>query len=243
MIVAACCVPQTPLLLPGLTGGPVAEVEELRTAALAAAQTVVGQTLVGGGVNEIVVVGGAPRTGSYPADAPTPAGRLAPAPGRRPAPGSLPVPLAVGRSLLAGHPVLLTLQGVDEHASPRSCGELGHEIAARPGRIGLVVVGDGSARREEKAPGYVDPRALEADAAIGDALASADLPALAALNPGLCDDLLIRGRAAWQVLAAATESTSQTHGTSWTAHTLYGGAPFGVAYWSVTWLPHPTPQA
>ncbi|WP_433496353.1 hypothetical protein ACQP1K_15255 [Sphaerimonospora sp. CA-214678] len=226
MIVAACCVPQAPLLLPGLTGGPVPEVEELRAAALTAVQTVVGQ-----GLDEIVVVGGAPRTRPYPADSPSPAGRLAPAPGRPPLPGALPVPLAVGRSLLSGHPVPLILHGVDEHASPGDGRDLGLEIGARPGRTGLVVVGDGGARRGEKAPGYVDPRALDADASIGDALARADLSTLAALDPGLCDDLLIRGRAAWQVMAAAAGARS------WAGHALYGDAPFGVAYWVVTWLP------
>lgn len=226
MIVAVCCVPQAPLLLPGLTGGPVPEVEEMRAAALTAVETVVNR-----GVDEIVVVGGAPLTRPYPADAPTPDGRLAPAPGRPTLPGALPVPLAVGRSLLSGHRVPLVLQGVDEHASAEGSRDLGVEIAARPGRTGLVVVGDGGARRGEKAPGYIDPRALDVDPSIGDALERVDLSALAALDPGLCDELLIQGRAAWQVMAAAAEAGS------WTGHVLYAGAPFGVAYWVVTWLP------
>ncbi|WP_326635282.1 hypothetical protein OG884_20730 [Streptosporangium sp. NBC_01755] len=100
MIAAVACVPQAPLLLPGLTGGRVAEVEEIRLAARAAVEAVVGQ-----GVDEVVVVGGTPCTRTYPVDAPAPSGRLAPASGRLPRDGSLPVSLAVGRLLLAESPV------------------------------------------------------------------------------------------------------------------------------------------
>ncbi|HEY9523720.1 MAG TPA: hypothetical protein VIR33_10805, partial [Thermopolyspora sp.] len=183
------------------------------------------------GVDEVIVLGAAPATRTYPSDAPAPVGRFAPAPAHAPQEGSLPASLAVGRATLAGHSVPLVLQGVDHGAPPRRTGELGRQINARPGRTGLIVAADGSARRGEKAPGYVDPRALETDILIGKALALADRPALLALDPADCDGLLIAGRAAWQVMASACE------GTSWTGGVLYEGDPFGVAYWVTTWVP------
>lgn len=225
MIAAVACVPQAPLLLPGVTGEPVPEVERLRRAARDAVRAV-----VEAGVDEIVVLGGAPATRAYPAGAPSPSGRLAPAPGRRPETGALPVALAVGRSLLEPCPVPWLLQGVGRTEPARAAAELGEKIAVRPGRTGLVVAADGSARRGEKAPGYVDPRAHEADRVIGDALARADTAALLALDPGLCAELMIEGRAAWQAMAAACRDTA------WTVRTRYAGDPFGVAYRVVTWL-------
>lgn len=225
MIVAVACVPQAPLLLPGVTGGPVPEIEELRSAARAAVREV-----VDAGVDEIVVLGGAPATRSYPPDAPSPAGRLAPTPGRRPEPDALPVSLAVGRALLDPCPVPWLLEGVGGAEPARAAAEVGEKIAVRPGRTGLVVAADGSARRGEKAPGYVDPRAHEADALIGEALARADVAALLALDPDYCAELLIEGRAAWQAMAAACRDGA------WTVRAHYAGDPFGVAYHVVTWL-------
>jgi hypothetical protein len=232
MIVAAACIPQAPLLLPGLTGGTVAEVEEVRAAVSDAVDAIIEH-----GPDEVVVVGAAPATATYPPDAPTPAGRLAPAPGRRPQRTALPVPLAVGRSALEERSVPWILQGVEHRAPTGDCGALGRRIAARPGRTGLLVVADGSARGGEKAPGYVDSRADGVDAHIAGALDSAAPDALLALDPELCEDLLIAGRAAWQVMAGACD------GTAWLTRTLYHGDPFGVTYRVVTWAPRPTASA
>lgn len=224
MIVAIACLPQAPLLLPGLTGVPVPEVERLRSAAGDAVATLRRQ-----GVEEIVVVGGAPATEPYPVWAPSPAGRLAPAPGRAPAPLALPVPLAVGRSFLGDDPLPVSLEGVMEDATVEECGHLGRRLATRSGRVGLVVAADGSARRGPKAPGYIDPRASDLDARIAEALDAADTDALLALDPRACADLMVAGRAAWQVMAAACE------GVAWRTGILYRDDPFGVAYHVLTW--------
>ncbi|HLU74304.1 MAG TPA: hypothetical protein VKZ82_19120 [Nonomuraea sp.] len=231
MIVAAATVPGAPLLLPGVTGGPVREVEKAREA-MAAAVTV----LLDQGVEEIVVVGGAPATRPYPSDAPGPEHRVAPHPARRPcggggsAPGEvLPVSLAVGRSLLDGCPVPWTLRGVGEGESPDRCRALGRELGAGERPVGLLVVADGSARRNEKAPGHFDPASIEIDTRIGTALGAADAGVLLSLDPAACERVLVAGRAAWQVMAAACE------GRSWQARVLYEEDPFGVAYWVATW--------
>ncbi len=229
MIAAIACVPQAPLLLPGVTGGRVAEVEELLAAARAAVREAIGQ-----GVDEVVVLGGGPATRVHPVDAPDPSGRFAPAPGRPAEPGALPVSLAVGRMLLAaeGDPPPLTLQAVDERAPVDATAELGRALAARPGRTALIVAADGSARRGEKAPGHIDPAALASDTLIGKALTLPDPRLLLTLDPATSAGHLIAGRAAWQTMAAACAATP------WTSHTRYEASPFGVAYWVTTWLPH-----
>jgi hypothetical protein len=235
VIVAVACVPQSPLLLSGLTGTPVAEVEDIREAMRAAVRTVIGT-----GPDEVVVIGAAPATRRYPPDAPSPAARLAPWPGRRPVPevpglpggpGALPVPLAIGQAAAGEHDVPWILQGVAGPTPAGQCRELGSALAARPGRTALLVVADGSARRGEKAPGYIDARAPGLDAHIGRALGTADPDALLGLDAGLCAELLVAGRAAWQVMAAACA------GTPWSARTIFAGDPFGVSYWVLTWLP------
>jgi hypothetical protein len=224
VIVAAAAIPQAPLLIPGLTGGSIAEVEHVRDAVRDAVDIIARHH-----PDEVVVVGAAPATTTYPPGASSPAGRLAPAPGRQPRPTALPVPLAVGRSALAAHSVPRSLQGIEHRARVDLCVRLGRQIAARPGRTALLAVADGSARRGKKAPGYLDPRAKDLDACITAALDAADPGALLALDPPLCEDLLVAGRAAWQVMAGACD------GTSWLGQTLYSADPFGVQYTVVTW--------
>ncbi|PRY52950.1 hypothetical protein BCF74_12921 [Knoellia remsis] len=70
----------------------------------------------------------------------------------------------------------------------------------------LLVVADGSARRTEKAPGHFDERSAAMDDAIVGALreaGSGGLDRLLDLDPDLCADLLVAGRAPLQVMAAA----------------------------------------
>ncbi|MET9247303.1 hypothetical protein [Nonomuraea sp. NPDC003709] len=225
MIAAVACVPQTPLLLPGLGGRPVPEIDRLRDAAAGAVTFLLEQE-----VDEVIVVGAARSTGPHPADAPDPTARLAPAPGRRSVPGELPVPLAVARSLLAGCDMPWSLYGAAQDAGPEVHRDLGAPLGRRPGRGGLLVAADGSACRTEKAPGYFDPRALGLDQRIVTALRHGDVSGLAALDPEACRDLLVSGRAAWHVMAGACE------GGRWLARMLYEDDPFGVAYWVATWL-------
>jgi hypothetical protein len=64
-------------------------------------------------------------------------------------------------------------------------------------------MGDGSARRAVGIPGAPDPAADRYDAEVAAALADADPARLARLAPSLDDELMVAGRAAWQVLAGA----------------------------------------
>jgi hypothetical protein len=231
MIVAAATVPGAPLLLPGLTGRPVPEADKARQAMAGAVATLLDQ-----GAEELIVVGSAPTSVIYPDDALGPEDRLAPGVARRPSGRGgdsgrvvLPVSLAVGRSLLTGCAVPWVLQGVERAASRDHCRDLGLRIGGRARSTGLLVVADGSARRGEKAPGHLDPGAVRLDTVIADALGSADPSLLLDLDAGQCENALIAGRAAWQVMAGACE------GRRWLARVLYEHDPFGVAYWVITW--------
>lgn len=94
----------------------------------------------------------------------------------------------------------------------------------------ILVVGDGSARRTEKAPGHLDDRAEAFDAAIAAALRTGDLAGLAALDPGLAAELLCAGAPLWRWLAAALDGRAVSE-----AELLAETAPYGVAYFAASW--------
>lgn len=116
-------------------------------------------------------------------------------------------------------------------------GGAGHSGAGQGGADdppwALLVMGDGSACRGRRAPGYDDPRAQAYDDGVAAALAGADTEALLALDPALSARLRVAGRAPWQVLAAAARQT----GGRWRGDLSYYSAPYGVAYFVATWMP------
>jgi hypothetical protein len=220
VIVAAAVIPHPPLLLPGVTGTPVPEVEELRRAASQAIRWALRFT------GSAVAVGGAERTGAWPNLEAMRSGYVGePEPGDR-----LPLSLSVVRALLDPG-VHVDFRSIAADAAPHAAAELGRHLAEAGSPTALIVAGDGSARRGPKAPGYEDPRAIAFDGAVGAALAAADTRALADLDPELSSELMASGRAAFQVLAAACA------GTAWTADVDYVGDPFGVSYVVARWSP------
>ena len=90
----------------------------------------------------------------------------------------------------------------------------------------LLVVANGSARRTVRAPGYLDPRAADFDAHVGELLAAGDLPGLAALDLDLADELLCAGLGLFGSLA---EAGLVVQG----GHMNRAEDPFGVMYWVV----------
>jgi hypothetical protein len=242
LIAAAVC-PHPPLLVPELAGAAAPELDALR----AACDEAVDQLLrpadrdAGGagdaGPDLLVVVGADAVTRRYGADA---AGGFQPY-GLELTVGAgepvLPLSLTIGRWLLArrsaaGAPRAgagLRFQGVAENAPPAECLRLGAELAASAERVALLILGDGSACRGDLSPGYRDDRAEPYDAAVAQALGSADAAALAGLDPTLSRELLAAGRAAWQVLAGATGRTA-LKGTL-----LADQAPYGVGYFVAGW--------
>jgi hypothetical protein len=236
MLVAAAACPCPPLLVPEVAAGAAPEMDAARSACADALGV-----LAAARPDLLVVVGPAEQSGrgSFPQGA---SGsfrgfgvdvevRLGPAEdtvsGRE-----LPPSLAVGAWLLertgwADAPI--EGLGVGEPLAPERCIAVGREIGARAGRVALLVMGDASACRTVKAPGYLDERAAPFDAEIARALGAADVAAVQALDAELAYELKASGRAPWQVLAGAAE------GANLGGALLYEDAPYGVGYVVATW--------
>ncbi|MDX6555044.1 MAG: hypothetical protein QOD86_1239, partial [Miltoncostaeaceae bacterium] len=176
LAVAFC--PSPPLLLPGVEGRPDADTSELRRAC---AQAVTAMLAVRPEVVVVVGDGAGPgeRFGSGDAGDLRGFGVDLRPPFDGPVrPGGRRVPLAhtLGAWLLdqAGHTGLRLGVGPDDLAST---------LEELPAAVGVLAMGDGSARRSEKAPGHLDPAAAGFDAAVAAALAAGDTTTLAALDP------------------------------------------------------------
>ena len=219
MITAAALCPAPPLLARELTGAdPV--VPDLREACRQAAAA-----LLASRPDVIAVVGAAEKTADW-----DPGGRLdlavyAPMLGAGAGP-AVPSPLGLGAGLLdrAGYQGRRVLQSVSPDDPAQRCAELGADLAGRAGRVALLVMADGSARRGRRAPGHLDERSAPFDAEVERAVRDGDLAALLAIDPVLARELMATGRPAWQVLAGALAGTRPR------AEIRYSGDPFGVAY-------------
>ncbi|WP_455680895.1 hypothetical protein [Streptomyces griseorubiginosus] len=119
--------------------------------------------------------------------------------------------------------------GVGEPLEPERCIQTGRGIAGRAERVALLVMGDASACRTLKAPGYLDERAAPFDAEVARALGAADVAALRALDAELAYELKASGRAPWQILAGAAD------GAGLGGSLLYEDAPYGVGYVVAAW--------
>ena len=207
--VAGC--PHPPLLLRGITGRPVAEVEQLRAACL----TTIG-VLLAAEPSRLVVIGGA-------------------GPQEDDSPDAKALSVVVGRLLLTEAGCRLPVEHlvVAADSPPADCLRAGRDLAGADGRTGLLVMADGSARRSLKAPGYLDARAAPFDAEVQACLESGRLTELAELDPVLAAELLVAGRAAWQVLAGAIGAA----GAGGRSSLHYSDDPFGVWYPVFSWLP------
>jgi hypothetical protein len=182
------------------------------------------------------VTGPVTGSGSAPVNRPV-TGPVEPGPAEDPEadPGSrrawLPLSVTVGAWLLARagyagprHAVSVPAEAADPELA-------GWADAVDTGeRIGLLVMGDGSARRSPAAPGYLDPRAAGFDAAVAAALRAGDPAGLRALDPALGAHLLAAGVSAWR-LAGLLAADSRHR-----AELLYDDAPFGVGYLVAVWL-------
>ncbi|MEU9925576.1 class III extradiol dioxygenase subunit B-like domain-containing protein [Streptomyces griseoluteus] len=231
MLVAAAVCPCPPLLVPEVAAGAAPELDAARAACAEALGV-----LAAARPDRLVVLGPAEEGGHYPqatrgsfrgfgVDLDVTLG-----PGDAPGP-ELPASLAVAAWLLERTWTDVPVEGVavDAGLPADQCAVLGAEITGGNDRIALLVMGDGSASRTLKAPGYLDDRAAPFDAEAARALGTADLAALAALDTGLARELQASGRAPWQVLAAAAE------GAGLDGTLLYDEAPYGVGYLVAAW--------
>ena len=88
---------------------------------------------------------------------------------------------------------------------------------------GVLVVGNGTARRTEKAPGHLDDRAAAFDDAVERACRRGDAPGLRALDAGLAEELWVRDWPALLALAGLLDGCS--------LEIDYSDDPYGVQYW------------
>jgi hypothetical protein len=108
--------------------------------------------------------------------------------------------------------------------------DLGPLVRRLPAPVGVLAMGDGSARRSLKAPGYLDEAAAPFDAGVARALDAGDAAALADLDPGEGARLLAAGVPVWRAVGAALA------GRTVTARLHHHAAPFGVGYLAATWV-------
>jgi len=207
VLVAAAVCPHPPLLVPEAVGtagrardGVIAEVLSACDAAVAG--------LAAARPELTVVVGGAGDDADYDGSA---AGSLREY-GVRFATGTgdpvLPLSLTVGAWLVrrsAVPPTRLRLRAVARDTPVAGCLRLGADIARRAARVAVLAMGDGPGRRAAGIERAADPAADDYDAEVAAALAEADPARLTRLAPSLDDELLVAGRAAWQVLAGAAD--------------------------------------
>ncbi|MFD6341135.1 hypothetical protein [Streptomyces sp. NPDC060131] len=247
MLVAAAVCPGPPLLVPAVAAGAAPELDAARAACADALGV-----LAAARPDRLIVIGPAEpdRRGEHPSgttgsfrgfgvdldvvlDTDTDTDTAAADAGAGESPGrELPVSLAVAAWLLehthwTAAPV--SGLGVGEPLDTERCLRTGRGIAAGDGRLALLVMGDASACRSLKAPGYLDERAAGFDEEAARALGTADVAALKALDAELAYALKAAGRAPWQVLAGAAE------GAGLGGELLYEAAPYGVGYLVAAW--------
>jgi hypothetical protein len=217
-VVAAAFCPHPPLLVPAVGA---AEPVSVRAAAVAAVQWLCEQPfdqLVLLGSAEVASVFAEGGVGSFAGFGVDFAVRLPGATGA----SRLPLPLAVGAWLLSEVGWSGPVVGMTSDPG----GAL--PAAATSGSVGLLVMGDGSARRTEKAPGWLDERAAGYDQAVRAALAGGE-PGALAVDLALGAELLAAGAPAWVAAARLLA------GRRWNAQVSYDDAPYGVGYLVATW--------
>ncbi|WP_159838174.1 hypothetical protein [Nocardia sp. CY41] len=248
MFSVAALVPSPPVLVPELCGGVADEAGTgdpdpravLRSAVLDAVRDVAAAadhwTVIGVGADERTF--GPETVGTFRgfgADVRAGlSGAAVTGPGR--ADADLPLAVLIGGWLRGqvAPGAIAEARVVPADATPEHCRESGAKTrAALDGDVaprGVLVVADGAATLSTKAPGYLDERARPVQDRLDHALATGDRAALWALDPGLCGELGIAGRAAYQVLAGLFRADPLVE-------TRYCDAPFGVGYHVSLWRP------
>ncbi len=228
MLGAIAIVPSAPVLVPQLAGAATAELADLREAVIAAAAALPPQW-VAVGVGRRDEVHGPASVGTfagYGADVPV---RLSPHttdPVRE-------LPLC---ALFAGwlraqaapdaRVEVRVCSGEHDAATALACGRrLRTEIDRGSDQTGVLIVADGANTLTEAAPGGYQPRDLDVQRELDDALGSGGVVALARL-PGQ-----VVGRVAFQVLVGLIGPAPRA------AKELYRGAPYGVGYFAGVWQP------
>ncbi len=223
MISSVVLCPHPPLLLREL-GGQRDAVPELR----AACGEVLAEALREA-PDRVVVVGGAETAGDW--DPSMRADVRSFGTTAAPTGPALPLSLGVGARLLeeAGWAGPVELVSVALDAGSGDLDRLARELEDRPGRSVLLLLGDGSARRGEKAPGFLDERSFGFDESVRVALETGDAEALRHLDGDLAGELMALGLPVFWLLGAVTGDSDPE------PQLVYAGDPFGVMYFVAIW--------
>jgi hypothetical protein len=236
---AAACCPHPPLLHPALARHSDAALDELRATCLAAVST-----LLAAAPDVVVCVGDGPEPQRYDdSDGGTLRGFGVDARAGGAASDALPLALTLGAWLLdrAGWDGPRRYVALPQEMTPQRCTQAGQQAASADLRVGVLAMGDGSAKRSESAPGYLDERAAPFDAEVARALAAPDPRRLAdGLPPIACAELWVAGRPAWQFLAGAASRAADDGAL--TARMRYDAAPYGVGYLVAEWTVGSAPR-
>lgn len=201
---AAAVVPMTPLLLAGESGLADPLTELRKTAVETVAE-------LADGLDSLAVLVPSGIVGA-PEDYRRPSGRAGS--------GSLAAQVAAELLALAEVAVPTEIVRITEPSTgpPLTCFEGG----------GLLVLGDGTARRGPAAPGHIDERSFAFDDELADALARGDGRALAGLDQQLAEELMVTGRHTFTALGRAIPEADQ-------AELRYREDPFGLTYFVALW--------
>ena len=223
--VAVAFCPSTPLLLPAVAGRAGEDLADLRSAC---AEALVAVLASGPDVVVVVGSGAAPGVRYGAGDGGTLRGFGVdldlPFDGRR-RNGGRQIPLA--HTLGAW---LLDEAGWSGSRLGVGAGDLAAALGGLPAPVAVLAVGDGSARRTLKAPGYLDDAAGAFDGSVATALAAGDPAALAGLDAPEGRRLLADGVDTWQAVGAVLA------GRTVEGRLRYDAAPFGVGYLVADWV-------
>ncbi|HEX5496774.1 MAG TPA: hypothetical protein VFX70_19605 [Mycobacteriales bacterium] len=232
MLVAAGFCPHPPLLVPRIGSGAAGNLRALRDACDGAVAP-----LVRAEPDIVLIVGGGKRAARWsdgdggslggfgmdlvvPLAGPVRVGR-----------DRMPLSLTIGAWLLArsGYRGERLAFSVPAGADAEDLAGWADQIADLGDRLALLVMGDGSARRTEQAPGYLDSRAVPFDDRVAAALGNGNPAALRRIDPDLASALLAAGGAPWR-LAGWVGGDDR-----FDARLLYHDAPYGVGYLVASW--------
>jgi len=234
VITGAAFVPSTPMLAPEVASGAAGELDDVRAASLEALGRVLAR-----GADRVVVVGAGSvmrahthGTGSLrgfgvaldvPLDPASPGG------------AALPLALTVGAWLLAqaGWPGDRVALELDAAAGTATLAAVATAFGQETQRSALLVVADGSAARNEKAPAWLHPDAEAFDADVAAALASGHPHLLAGLDR---ERAVAVSAAGWPAWYAAATAMAVAEDSSYDAEVLANVAPYGVGYLVAAWV-------
>jgi hypothetical protein len=177
----------------------------------------------------VIVIGGGDEPGSWPGDTAADVRRFGGTSGRT---GSgLPLSLGVGRRLLddAGWRGQTELVGLRWRATDDELQPVARDLAVRSEPVLVLLMGEGSARRGEKAPGFLDERSFGFDDAVAAALAHGDAAALRRTDQSLATELMVSGAAVLRLLGMLFPDGPER------AELLWRDDPFGVTYLVSRW--------